>query len=131
MAAVAPKVFPESLVSMGHVAAYLEVAAVIISLTLLGKWLELKARSQTSAAVRSLLGLAPKTARRVHAHRRAAAGDQARGRQADRRHAQHQWRAGNAIQAGGLGDGAIADRAVCGKALALGDTAIMAQLDID
>ncbi len=42
-------------------------AAVIISLTLLGQLLELKARSQTSAAVRSLLGLAPKTARRIAA----------------------------------------------------------------
>ena len=105
--------------------------------------LELKARSQTSAAIKSLLGLAPKTARRIaadgseedvplahvhvgdllrvrpgekvpvdgvvvegssarrriDAHRRAAAGDQARGRQADRRHAQHQRRAGDALRA--------------------------------
>ncbi|HEX5286202.1 MAG TPA: copper-translocating P-type ATPase, partial [Polaromonas sp.] len=42
-------------------------AAVIISLTLLGQILELKARSQTSAAIKSLLGLAPKTARRINA----------------------------------------------------------------
>jgi Cu+-exporting ATPase len=44
---------------------YFEAAAVIISLTLLGQILELKARSQTSAAIKSLLGLAPKTARRI------------------------------------------------------------------
>jgi Cu+-exporting ATPase len=46
---------------------YFEAAAVIISLTLLGQILELKARSQTSAAIKSLLGLAPKTARRIRA----------------------------------------------------------------
>ena len=46
---------------------YFEAAAVIISLTLLGQLLELKARSQTSAAIKSLLGLAPKTARRIDA----------------------------------------------------------------
>ena len=66
-ATVAPQVFPASFVSMGRVAVYFEAAAVIISLTLLGQILELKARSQTSAAIRSLLGLAPKTARRVKA----------------------------------------------------------------
>ena len=104
---------------------------MIISLTLLGQLLELKARSQTSAAIKSLLGLAPKTARRINAdgteedvplthvhvgdslrvrpgekvpvdgvgrrrqqlgrridaHRRADAGDQARRRQAHRRDA--------------------------------------------
>ncbi|HYN64403.1 MAG TPA: copper-translocating P-type ATPase, partial [Candidatus Limnocylindrales bacterium] len=53
---------------MGRVAVYFEAAAVIISLTLLGQILELKARSQTSAAIRSLLGLAPKTARRINAN---------------------------------------------------------------
>ncbi len=52
---------------MGRVAVYFEAAAVIISLTLLGQILELKARSQTSAAIKSLLGLAPKTARRIQA----------------------------------------------------------------
>jgi len=46
---------------------YFEAAVVIISLTLLGQILELKARSQTSAAIKSLLGLAPKTARRINA----------------------------------------------------------------
>ena len=50
---------------MGRVAVYFEASAVIISLTLLGQILELKARSQTSAAIKSLLGLAPKTARRI------------------------------------------------------------------
>jgi len=65
VATVAPHVFPASFVSMGRVAVYFEAAAVIISLTLLGQLLELKARSQTSAAIKSLLGLAPKTARRI------------------------------------------------------------------
>ena len=51
--------------SMGRIGVYFEAAAVIISLTLLGQVLELKARSQTSAAIKSLLGLAPKTARRI------------------------------------------------------------------
>ena len=66
-ATVAPRWFPESFQSMGRVAVYFEAAAVIISLTLRGQILELKARSQTSAAIRSLLGLAPKTARRINA----------------------------------------------------------------
>ena len=59
--------FPASFVTMGRMAVYFEAAAVIISLTLLGQVLELKARSQTSAAITSLLGLAPKTARRINA----------------------------------------------------------------
>ncbi len=67
VATVAPGVFPASFVSMGRVSVYFEAAAVIISLTLLGQILELKARSQTSAAIKSLLGLAPKTARRINA----------------------------------------------------------------
>src|SRR5450830_335931 len=67
VATVAPQVFPTSFISMGRVAVYFEAAAVIISLTLLGQILELKARSQTSAAIKSLLGLAPKTARRINA----------------------------------------------------------------
>ena len=67
VATVAPGVFPASFQSMGRVAVYFEAAAVIISLTLLGQILELKARSQTSAAIKSLLGLAPKTARRIGA----------------------------------------------------------------
>jgi Cu+-exporting ATPase len=52
--------FPDSFVSMGRVAVYFEAAVVIISLTMLGQIIELKARSQTSAAIKSLLGLAPK-----------------------------------------------------------------------
>jgi Cu+-exporting ATPase len=65
VATVVPGVFPSSFVSMGRVAVYFEAAVVIISLTLLGQILELKARSQTSAAIKSLLGLSPKTARRI------------------------------------------------------------------
>jgi len=67
VATMAPGVFPASFASMGRVAVYFEAATVIISLTLLGQLLELKARSQTSAAIKSLLGLAPKTARRIRA----------------------------------------------------------------
>ncbi|MBB6558720.1 Cu+-exporting ATPase [Acidovorax soli] len=67
VATVAPGVFPASFQAMGRVSVYFEAAAVIISLTLLGQMLELKARSQTSAAIKSLLGLAPKTARRIGA----------------------------------------------------------------
>lgn len=65
VATITPQVFPDSFISMGRVAVYFEAAAVIISLTLLGQVLELKARSQTSAAIKSLLRLAPKTARRI------------------------------------------------------------------
>ncbi|HWA12818.1 MAG TPA: heavy metal translocating P-type ATPase [Burkholderiales bacterium] len=66
-ATVAPGMFPEEFSSMGRVGVYFEAAVVIISLTLLGQMLELKARAQTSAAIRSLLGLAPRTARRIAA----------------------------------------------------------------
>ena len=65
VATVMPDVFPANFVAMGRVQVYFEAAAAIISLTLLGQILELKARSQTSAAIKSLLGLAPKTARRI------------------------------------------------------------------
>ena len=65
VATLAPGVFPASFVSMGRVSVYFEAAVVIISLTLFGQMLELKARSQTSAAIKSLLGVAPKTARRI------------------------------------------------------------------
>lgn len=67
IATMAPGMFPASFMVMGRVSVYFEAAAVIISLTLLGQILELKARSQTSAAIKSLLGLAPKTARRINA----------------------------------------------------------------
>ncbi|HEX5802941.1 MAG TPA: heavy metal-binding domain-containing protein, partial [Azospira sp.] len=62
VATLAPGLFPDSFVAHGRIGVYFEAAAVIISLTLLGQMLELRARSQTSAAIRSLLGLAPKTA---------------------------------------------------------------------
>ncbi len=66
VATLTPEVFPDSFISMGRVAVYYEAAVVIISLTLLGQIIELKARSQTSAAIKALLGLAPKTARRIN-----------------------------------------------------------------
>jgi Cu+-exporting ATPase len=52
----------------GMVGVYFEVAAVIVALVLLGEWLELRARGRTSAAIRQLLGLTPKTARRIAAN---------------------------------------------------------------
>jgi Cu+-exporting ATPase len=66
VAAVAPGLFPPSFRDAdGHVAMYFEAAAMIVTLVLLGQVLELRARSQTGAAIRKLLGLAPKVARRV------------------------------------------------------------------
>ena len=65
VATVAPGSFPDSFRMSGQVGVYFEASAVIISLTLLGQILELKARSETGAAIRALLGLAPKTARRI------------------------------------------------------------------
>jgi Cu+-exporting ATPase len=62
---LAPGLFPASFEAHGRIGVYFEAAAVIISLTLLGQMLELRARSKTSAAIKSLLGLAPKTARRI------------------------------------------------------------------
>ena len=56
---------PEMRDAHGMVGVYFEVAAVIIALVLLGEWLELAARGRTSSAIRQLLGLAPKTARRI------------------------------------------------------------------
>jgi Cu+-exporting ATPase len=64
-ATLAPGWFPKSFQAHGRVAVYFEAAVVIVSLTLLGQILELKARGQTSAAIKALLGLAPKTARRI------------------------------------------------------------------
>ena len=66
-ATVVPGWFPASFQEHGRVGVYFEAAAVIVSLTLLGQLLELKARSQTSAAIKALLRLAPKTARRINA----------------------------------------------------------------
>ncbi len=66
IAAVAPAAFPASFRTMGGlVPVYFEAAAVITSLVLLGQVLELRARAATGKAIRALLGLAPKTARRV------------------------------------------------------------------
>jgi P-type Cu+ transporter len=65
VATLAPGLFPDSFQEHGRVGVYFEAAAIIVSLTLLGQLLELKARSSTSAAIRDLLGLAPKTARRL------------------------------------------------------------------
>ena len=66
VAALAPQLFPSSLRTMdGLVPAYFEAAAVITTLVLLGQVLELRARAATGKAIRALLGLAPKTARRV------------------------------------------------------------------
>lgn len=64
-ATIAPGLFPPTFMQHGRIGVYYEAAAVIVSLTLFGQILELKARSQTSAAIKSLLGLAPKTARRI------------------------------------------------------------------
>lgn len=61
-----PNVFPPQMRDAhGMVGVYFEVAAVIVALVLLGEWLELAARGRTGAAIRQLLGLAPKTARRI------------------------------------------------------------------
>jgi Cu+-exporting ATPase len=66
VATLAPGVFPEAFRDAhGEVAAYFEAAAVITALVLLGQVLELRARARTSSALKALLGLAPKTARRL------------------------------------------------------------------
>ena len=65
VATLAPGIFPESFRVHGQVAVYFEPASVIVVLVLLGQVLELRARSRTSSAIRNLLSLAPKTARRV------------------------------------------------------------------
>ena len=66
VAALVPGIFPASFRGeSGEVALYFEAAAVIVTLVLLGQVLELSARSRTGAAIKALLGLAPKTARRL------------------------------------------------------------------
>jgi Cu+-exporting ATPase len=66
VAALAPEIFPASFRDAdGQVPLYFEAAAVIVTLVLLGQVLELRARSQTSSAIRALLDLAPKRARRL------------------------------------------------------------------
>jgi Cu+-exporting ATPase len=69
VATLAPQAFPPAFRDMhGEVAVYFEAAAVITVLVLLGQVLELRAREKTSGAIRALLGLAPKTARRITEH---------------------------------------------------------------
>jgi Cu+-exporting ATPase len=69
VAVLFPELFPASFRDAeGLVAVYFEAAAVITTLVLLGQVLELRARSQTNAAIRALLNLAPKTARRISPH---------------------------------------------------------------
>jgi Cu+-exporting ATPase len=70
LATFAPGIFPDSFRHHGEVAVYFEPAAVIVTLVLLGQVLELRARHQTGSAIRALLGLAPKTARRIGDDRR-------------------------------------------------------------
>jgi Cu+-exporting ATPase len=65
VAAVAPGIFPPAFREDGAVAVYFEAAAVITTLILVGQVLELRARSRTGAAIKQLLGLAPKSARRI------------------------------------------------------------------
>jgi P-type Cu+ transporter len=68
VAALLPGLFPASFrLADGTVPIYFEAAAVIVTLVLLGQVLELRARSQTSSAIRALLDLAPKRARRLRA----------------------------------------------------------------
>jgi len=68
VAALVPGIFPASFRDVdGQVPLYFEAAAVIVTLVLLGQVLELRARSQTSSAIRALLDLAPKRARRLRA----------------------------------------------------------------
>jgi Cu+-exporting ATPase len=66
LATIVPQIFPASLRGGGGpIDVYFEPAAVIVALVLLGQVMELRARSQTSSAIRALLGLAPKNARRL------------------------------------------------------------------
>ena len=67
VAALAPGIFPASFRADGEVAPYFEAAGAIVALILLGQVLELRARGQTSSAIRKLLGLAPTSARRLRA----------------------------------------------------------------
>jgi Cu+-exporting ATPase len=67
VATLLPDIFPESFYGhSGTVAVYFEAAAIITTLVLLGQVLELRARSQTSSAIKALLGLSPKTARLIY-----------------------------------------------------------------
>lgn len=66
VATISPDIFPSTFRDLqGEVAVYFEAAAVIVTLVLLGQVMELRARHRTGAAIKALLGLAPKTARRI------------------------------------------------------------------
>jgi P-type Cu+ transporter len=68
VATLAPGIFPQSLRgSMGRPEVYFEASAIIVTLVLLGQVLELRARRQTSSAIKALLDLSPRTARRLRA----------------------------------------------------------------
>ena len=67
VATIAPGLFPEGFRMHGSVEPYFDTAVVVTALVLLGQVLELRARSQTSSALKSLLGLAPANARRIDA----------------------------------------------------------------
>jgi P-type Cu+ transporter len=66
-ATIAPELFPEGFRMHGRVEPYFDTAVVVTALVLLGQVMELRARSQTSTALKSLLGLAPANARRIEA----------------------------------------------------------------
>jgi P-type Cu+ transporter len=66
IAVIAPEIFPSSFRRHGEVDLYFEAAAVITTLILLGQLIEAKARSRTGHAIKALLGLAAKTAHRIH-----------------------------------------------------------------
>lgn len=70
IAVLFPQLFPDSFkdAMSGEVGLYFEAAAIIVTLILLGQVLELKARGQTSAAIKALLGLSPKIAKRINAN---------------------------------------------------------------
>src|SRR5215813_3793434 len=68
VATIAPQIFPASVrIENGRPGVYFEISAIIVTLVLLGQVLELRARRQTSSAIRALLDLSPKTTRRVRA----------------------------------------------------------------
>jgi len=76
VATLAPQFFPASLRGMsGYPDVYFEAAAAITTLVLLGQVMELRARSRTSAAIRALLDLSPKTARLIVADRKGTGGE--------------------------------------------------------
>ena len=65
VATIAPNVFPASVRMHGMVPVYYEAAGIVVTLVLLGQMLELRARAAAGKAIRALLNLAPKTARRI------------------------------------------------------------------